>query len=171
MIFHRPADDPAAVQVHDGGQIEPALILPLIILRKRSPLTSFHNTSWLLKPTPGVHQFTIETCETCAMCGYQSIPRFSEDLCPVVSLPRTWPVFCYPQSFSKLRGTFAKRNGNTSQTSGPRTIRGPLAGMMLPLSRICAITGAPISTPSKALLRSLFGPGLLRRLTSAHTTC
>ena len=26
MIRHRPADDPAAVQVHDGGQIEPALI-------------------------------------------------------------------------------------------------------------------------------------------------
>src|ERR1700738_3111741 len=26
MIFHRPADDPAAVQVHDGGQIEPSLI-------------------------------------------------------------------------------------------------------------------------------------------------
>src|SRR5258707_14445143 len=26
MIAHRPADDLAAVQVHDGGQIEPALI-------------------------------------------------------------------------------------------------------------------------------------------------
>src|SRR5258708_32658807 len=26
MIRHRPADDPAAVQIHDGGQIEPALI-------------------------------------------------------------------------------------------------------------------------------------------------
>src|SRR6266851_35259 len=26
MIVHRPADDPAAVQVHDGGQIEPSLI-------------------------------------------------------------------------------------------------------------------------------------------------
>src|ERR1700737_3621313 len=26
MIAHRPADDPAAVQVHDGGQIEPSLI-------------------------------------------------------------------------------------------------------------------------------------------------
>src|ERR1700722_4306152 len=25
MIAHRPADNPAAVQVHDGGQIEPAL--------------------------------------------------------------------------------------------------------------------------------------------------
>src|SRR6202035_3952371 len=27
MIAHRPADDLAAVQVHDGGQIEPALIV------------------------------------------------------------------------------------------------------------------------------------------------
>jgi hypothetical protein len=26
MIGHRPADDPAAVEVHDGSQIEPALI-------------------------------------------------------------------------------------------------------------------------------------------------
>src|SRR4030081_3254991 len=26
MIAHRPADDLAAVQVHDGGQIEPSLI-------------------------------------------------------------------------------------------------------------------------------------------------
>src|ERR1700724_3462320 len=26
MIAHRPADNPAAVKVHDGGQIEPALI-------------------------------------------------------------------------------------------------------------------------------------------------
>src|SRR5580700_2720973 len=26
MILHRPADDPAAVEVHDGSQIEPALI-------------------------------------------------------------------------------------------------------------------------------------------------
>src|SRR5882724_3503376 len=26
MILHRPADDPAAVQVHDGGQIQPSLI-------------------------------------------------------------------------------------------------------------------------------------------------
>jgi hypothetical protein len=26
MILHRPADDPAAVEVQDGGQIEPALI-------------------------------------------------------------------------------------------------------------------------------------------------
>jgi hypothetical protein len=26
MIRHRPADDPAAVEVHNGGQIEPALI-------------------------------------------------------------------------------------------------------------------------------------------------
>src|SRR3981081_4301751 len=25
MIAHRPADDPAAVQVHDGGQVEPSL--------------------------------------------------------------------------------------------------------------------------------------------------
>src|SRR5260370_12935309 len=26
MIAHGPADDPAAVEVHDGGQIEPSLI-------------------------------------------------------------------------------------------------------------------------------------------------
>src|ERR1700710_3082501 len=26
MVLHRPADDPAAVQVHDGCQIEPSLI-------------------------------------------------------------------------------------------------------------------------------------------------
>src|SRR5882762_3302295 len=26
MILHRPADDPAAVQVHDGSQIQPSLI-------------------------------------------------------------------------------------------------------------------------------------------------
>ena len=26
MICHRPADNPAAVQIHDGGQKEPALI-------------------------------------------------------------------------------------------------------------------------------------------------
>jgi hypothetical protein len=26
MIAHRPADDPAAVEVHDGGQVEPALV-------------------------------------------------------------------------------------------------------------------------------------------------
>ena len=26
MVRHRPADNPAAVQIHDGGQIEPALI-------------------------------------------------------------------------------------------------------------------------------------------------
>lgn len=26
MIRHRPADNPAAVQIHDGGQVEPALI-------------------------------------------------------------------------------------------------------------------------------------------------
>src|SRR5258708_37196393 len=26
MVLHRPADNPATMQVHDGGQIEPALI-------------------------------------------------------------------------------------------------------------------------------------------------
>src|SRR5207244_1202826 len=26
MLFQRPADDPAAAEVHDGGQIEPSLI-------------------------------------------------------------------------------------------------------------------------------------------------
>jgi len=26
MIAHRPADDPATMQVHDGGEVEPSLI-------------------------------------------------------------------------------------------------------------------------------------------------
>ena len=56
MIAHRPADDPAAEEVHDGGEIQPADDLAAEEVRDGGEIQPA-DTSWLREPTTGVHSF------------------------------------------------------------------------------------------------------------------